>query len=172
MDIPSPELAAFRLHRHDVLNDLQLIRAYIQMGRPEQALGAVDHLADWLASLGIVQNMFGDLYNELFWLMATCAYVRIADGVQPLLSGAGRHLEEFKRVVVWLNQQAQMHGVKLFVVSGEIPNKPSEATGEWEPQSRLRVRGVGMGSLDWSDFTQAVEGLELIAFKIQFDERQ
>ncbi|MDQ0188328.1 Spo0B domain-containing protein [Alicyclobacillus cycloheptanicus] len=69
--------AAFRVHRHDVLNYLQLVRAYIQMNRPERALEAVTELTLWLQSLSAAQSAFETIAPPLLWTAAACSHVRL-----------------------------------------------------------------------------------------------
>jgi len=47
----------FRIHRHDVLNHLQLVQAYIQLQRLDEAMLSVSALAGWLNSISLWQQI-------------------------------------------------------------------------------------------------------------------
>ncbi|GMA52367.1 hypothetical protein GCM10025857_37240 [Alicyclobacillus contaminans] len=64
---------ALRRHRHDILNDLQLVKAYIQLGKPDRALGAVDKLVNWLQSLSSIHAITP---SPLLWTLVQCPAVR------------------------------------------------------------------------------------------------
>lgn len=68
---------AFRIHRHDVQNSLQLVRAYLQLDRPERALFAVMDLSNWLTSLSLVQSKFEFAPSQVLWTAAQCPHVRL-----------------------------------------------------------------------------------------------
>ncbi|WDL97001.1 Spo0B domain-containing protein [Alicyclobacillus sp. ALC3] len=68
---------AFRIHRHDVQNFLQLVRAYLQLDRPERALTTVMDLSDWLTSLSLVQSRFEFAPSIVLWTAAQCPHVRL-----------------------------------------------------------------------------------------------
>jgi hypothetical protein len=66
----------FRRHRHDVMNALQLVKAYVQLGKSEAAVQAVDDVAEWLHSLSAVQTAQDD--GQLLWTAATCPRLRLS----------------------------------------------------------------------------------------------
>lgn len=68
-------LEEFRQHRHDVLNQLQIVRALIQMNRAERAIAVIDRLAEWLQSLGRVQQALVPGAEPLVWTLARCPHV-------------------------------------------------------------------------------------------------
>ncbi|SIS63628.1 Spo0B domain-containing protein [Alicyclobacillus vulcanalis] len=70
-------LEAFRRHRHDVLNQLQIIRALVQMDRPDRALAAIDRLAEWLQSLGQAQQAVPSGAESMVWTLACCPHVMV-----------------------------------------------------------------------------------------------
>lgn len=74
---------AFRVHRHDVQNHLQLVKAYIQLNRPSDALSAVDRLAHWLTSLSLVQNHLGGESAAILWAAAQCPNIVIEQLMGP-----------------------------------------------------------------------------------------
>lgn len=119
--------AALRVHRHEILNGLQLVRAYIQLERPERALSAISDLSQWLQSLSLAQSAFEADAPELLWLAAECSRVRIAtveDGVHWTES-AVTLLADFWR---WLHEQAGAVGAgpfRLEIRGGEAVNRAS-----------------------------------------------
>ncbi len=68
---------AFRVHRHDVQNFLQLVRAYLQLDRPERALSTVMDLSNWLTSLSLVQSKWEFAPSIVLWTAAQCPHVRL-----------------------------------------------------------------------------------------------
>lgn len=79
MSMTNPETESiaeqFRQHRHDVLNELQLVRGYIQMGQTERALTIVDRAARWLQSLAMWQSNTGELGEQLMWVASICPHL-------------------------------------------------------------------------------------------------
>ncbi|WP_206831031.1 Spo0B domain-containing protein [Alicyclobacillus fructus] len=72
-------LEEFRRHRHDVLNQLQIVRALIQMNRTDRAIAALDRLAEWLQSLGRVQQVLPRTAEAMLWTLASCPHVWVDD---------------------------------------------------------------------------------------------
>ncbi|MFX4302660.1 Spo0B domain-containing protein [Alicyclobacillus tolerans] len=68
------KLSWFRGHRHEVLNKLQLIRAYMQMNRLESALEHIDQLSIWLRSLSELQN--SQIPGPVIEVFAECSYLQ------------------------------------------------------------------------------------------------
>lgn len=104
--------AAFRRHRHDVLNELQVLRAYLQMGQPDRAIGIVDRTAEWLQSLTRWQTDGGEHGVHLMWSAATCpniclCSIAIVDKFSP---GVAKELQD------WLNmsnEQLAQSGIRM-----------------------------------------------------------
>ena len=69
--------AAFRRHRHEVLNALQLIKGYIQLGHPDRALHSVDRLAVWLTGLSRWHTVC-PAQDSLLWQAAGQSSVALA----------------------------------------------------------------------------------------------
>jgi hypothetical protein len=74
-------LESLRRHRHDVLNGLQLVKAYLQLGKSDQALGALDRLAEWLQSIARIQAK-GHV-PELVRAAMECPHVRVQSLPEP-----------------------------------------------------------------------------------------
>ncbi len=67
---PWPEV--FRRHRHDVLNGLQLVQGYLQLGKPERALTALQEVSQWLLGVSLVQTRMKDGDHPFLFAVATC----------------------------------------------------------------------------------------------------
>lgn len=106
-------LSAFRHHRHDVVNFLQVMRAYTQLGKVEQALESLDLLAEWLKSLSVLQNSITSENANLVWHAATCPHVLL--GSAPNLS-LGPERTELMEIWSWLNASAEELGVRAFYI--------------------------------------------------------
>lgn len=108
---------AFRHHRHDVQNVLQLIKAYIQIGKPDRALSAVDQLAEWLNSLSIQQA--AHLPDGIFWALASSSHVRLVwecnEEVHPSV------VSDVCACVERLEQFASEHSVQTICVTVRHP---------------------------------------------------
>ncbi|WAH44266.1 Spo0B domain-containing protein [Alicyclobacillus fastidiosus] len=106
------EANAFRRHRHDVLNELQLIRGYLQLGQMERALGVVDRTAGWLQSLTNWQTSSDSVGEWLMWEAATCPNLLLQK-----INVTGEPGAEFlTRFAAWLrrvNDGAAQQGVRL-----------------------------------------------------------
>ncbi|GEO25818.1 hypothetical protein AAC03nite_16030 [Alicyclobacillus acidoterrestris] len=120
------EAISFRRHRHDVLNELQLIRGYLQLGKPERALAVVDRTATWLQSLTRWQSL-GDVGKKLVWEAATCPHLQLrqlhVDG--DLSDGV---LEPFCAWLHKLNDYAAEQGVHL-ELDGQLHPRGAEIRG-------------------------------------------
>ncbi|CAM3798254.1 Spo0B domain-containing protein [Alicyclobacillus pomorum] len=108
---------AFRRHRHDVMNSLQLVKAYIQMEKSDKALQAVNDLADWLKSLSLVQMRSTE--PQLLWTAAQCPRVRFAHVPEDVILRQGESAE-ICRLLEKLESLAAQYGqalVKLSIAS-------------------------------------------------------
>lgn len=84
--MPSSELVStngesFRRHRHDVLNALQLVRGYVQMGQTDKAIGVVDRTAAWLQSLSRWHVNGQADAEQLMWTASVCSNIILDDFV-------------------------------------------------------------------------------------------
>lgn len=104
-------LGAFRHHRHDVVNALQVIRAYIQLGRSDKAIQSVDELAAWMRSLAVWQECVKAEDEELVWNAAVCPNLQLVSAPRLRLSDTQRR--EVKAAWLWLNEFAQAKGTKF-----------------------------------------------------------
>jgi hypothetical protein len=68
----------FRKHRHDILNQLQLIRAYVQIGRQPDAIRIVDETARWLQSLTMWQTYCTENAERLVFAASNCPHLFLA----------------------------------------------------------------------------------------------
>jgi hypothetical protein len=85
----------FRLRRHDFLNQLQLMRAYLQMNKPAKALACID---DAIASLGAEQEISRLADRVMQGIMFHWYYDLIEAGVETqILTPAVFQEEEFWR---------------------------------------------------------------------------
>ncbi|MFD1675001.1 Spo0B domain-containing protein [Alicyclobacillus fodiniaquatilis] len=128
---------SFRRHRHDVLNQLQLVRAYLQMERTEDAITMIDQTAQWLQSLALWQINFGYFGERLMWVAATCPNVYLKDVASELeltdeclteLEAwlvAVQHLLAQQGGNVYLSISAQGKGFAILLDS-QAPNLPLE----------------------------------------------
>ncbi|TDY43370.1 sensor kinase SpoOB-type protein [Alicyclobacillus sacchari] len=105
---PSPA-AQFRTHRHDVLNELQLIRAYLQMERPAQAVAVVDRLSTWLQSLTTWQISAGAFGEQLMWTAAVCPHV-LLDSFTCQIPPVDDVVEQFCRWLKMWNDELSIRG--------------------------------------------------------------
>lgn len=105
---------AFHRHRHDVMNGLQLVKAYLQLHKPVEAMAAVDRLALWLHSLSELQAHLHEENLNLLWTAAQCPRVLIhsldvldlSDAVQLELSAC----------LLWLEEQANEQGIHVMKI--------------------------------------------------------
>lgn len=69
----------FRQHRHDVLNELQLVRGYVQLGYLDKAMNVMDRAAVWLQSLTKWQQVFENGHENVLFSAAVCPNILLAD---------------------------------------------------------------------------------------------
>lgn len=67
------------LHRHEVLNALQLIRAYGQLGKSEWQLVQVDRLAEWIHSLSLWNREWINDSKDCLRLVMTDRRILLSD---------------------------------------------------------------------------------------------
>lgn len=105
---------AFRRHRHDVMNGLQLVKAYMQLNRPGDAMEALNRLADWLSSLSAIQASITGLQACVLWAAAECPHVWLTSllGSPPSDVAA----EELSDCLRWLDEQANAQGIRVMRV--------------------------------------------------------
>lgn len=99
----------FRAHRHDVLNELQLIRAYLQMERPAQAVAVVDRLSTWLQSLTTWQINAGTFGEQLMWTAAVCPHV-LLESFACHKEPDDKAVEQFGKWLLTWNDELSIHG--------------------------------------------------------------
>lgn len=108
---------AFRKHRHDVMNGLQLVKAYMQLNKPVEAMSALDRLANWLRSLSVIQAQSMD--SNLLWAAAQCPHLCI-EGVQ-LSALTAPLLQELVACLGCLDACANEQGIRRMSIRlGEI----------------------------------------------------
>jgi hypothetical protein len=80
-------LGAFRKHRHDVLNELQLVQGYVQLQNYAGSLGAVHRLSTWLASLSELQAQLYEVESQILAVASGSPHVvfRSCARTRPLL---------------------------------------------------------------------------------------
>ncbi|WP_062308743.1 Spo0B domain-containing protein [Alicyclobacillus sendaiensis] len=132
-------LEAFRRHRHDVLNELQIIRALIQMNRSERAMAAIDRLAEWLQSLGRVQQAVFSSAEPLVWVLAGCPHVVVADIVVEH-APEGDAVEQWMAFLTELEAQLATEGRSLRV---KLRIGATTLRVEWDAPE--------LGMADWRD---------------------
>jgi hypothetical protein len=106
-------ISAFRHHRHDVLNGLQLIRGYVQLNRPDDAIRTIDRLAQWIQSLSVVQSL-ADGHSP--WFSAACQspHVRLTQCSLPHMERPEDDL--LAEIWAWLEEQMTMHQIHEILV--------------------------------------------------------
>ncbi|MCL6445361.1 MAG: Spo0B domain-containing protein [Alicyclobacillus sp.] len=107
-------LQAFRKHRHDVLNELQVVRGYLQLQRTEAALKVLDRIAGWFQSLTALQLAL-DVQNhpehaELVWCAAGLPHVQFRGASDDWLAGDAK-VPDLCRCWQWLEESAGMAGL-------------------------------------------------------------
>ncbi|MCL6548749.1 MAG: Spo0B domain-containing protein [Alicyclobacillus sp.] len=154
-------LQAFRIHRHDVLNGLQLIRGYIQLDRPAQAIASIDRLTAWLHSLGVWHAQVEQCGAHLLWTAARCPYVHLTEVIRPpawtdaLRAGTAE-------VWSWLNDVASRHGSAGLAIRLSGEPRADVAVPAAAGRERVRLELVqGEEVRGWwhtvTDFPAAVE---------------
>lgn len=110
---------AFRKHRHDVLNYMQLFKAYVQLGQPERALASVDQCANWLGSLSSLQTATTPLFDPLFWAATCCPHLTVRGHQlnEGLFSGSKSGVTQAADALVWLETAVSEHNMEGLTVT-------------------------------------------------------
>lgn len=107
---------AFRKHRHDVMNGLQLVKAYIQLNKSDEAVAAVNRLADWFQSLALVQASWQATWPELLWTAAQCPHLRITK-VSPGIPASPEDAAAMSDCLHWLEDAVSMAGLRTLQIA-------------------------------------------------------
>lgn len=75
----SADADVFRRHRHDVLNELQLVRGYLQMGQSDKAVAVIDRTAAWIQSLSRWQINGAVNGEQWMWGASICPNITLAE---------------------------------------------------------------------------------------------
>jgi hypothetical protein len=97
-------LESLRRHRHDVLNGLQLVKAYLQLGKADQSLSALNRLADWIQSISGIQSK--GHAPELVRTAMECPHVRVRTLPEPAFLTPAQ-VEEVCRLLAHSEQFAE-----------------------------------------------------------------
>ena len=110
-------LEALRTHRHDVLNALQLIRAYIQLQRPDAAVKVIDRTATWLQSFALWQSKIRTPHpEELLLVTSMCSRIWLAEsqtGMEVFPDETGAVIRTLQDLNEWATLNEQYFGISL-----------------------------------------------------------
>ena len=115
--------SAFQSHRHDIQNFLQLIKAYLQLGKPDRANMAVDECSDWLASLSTLQNVLSEAEEELFWTAVSCPHLRIS--IRDVRTSLPRNV--LCKSLLWLDERTVEQNRKYITVEISVCQQVEES---------------------------------------------
>ncbi|MCL6453168.1 MAG: Spo0B domain-containing protein [Alicyclobacillus sp.] len=123
-------LAALRKHRHDVLNELQLIKGNLQLNRVDRAMRVVNRCAEWLASVSELQASVPEAWQPLVWTAVGCPHLRVRFVRDTRRSAASP--EAFATSVVavaaaaleWLETAASEQNMERVTVSVRVAATP------------------------------------------------
>lgn len=122
--------SAFQSHRHDIQNYLQLIKAYLQLQKPDRVSIAIDECSDWLAALSALQNSLSETEYELFWTAVSCSHLRIR--IEDLQTSLARDM--LCDALVRLDEWTVEHNMKYITVEVSVIHTDDEALQE-EPRA-------------------------------------
>lgn len=119
--------ALLRLHRHDLLNGLQLVTGYLQLNKPERALRSVDRMAAWLRSISWIHAVTEDTaYDGWFKVSHTAPHVLLQERPSDLTYT--RTIDEsLSSAWQWLEEICALHGIMemgLVVVGKTMLGQP------------------------------------------------
>lgn len=66
-----------RAHRHDVMNHLQVCKGYLQLGKADRAMEALNRCAEWLQALSRWQEMVGDGDPQLLYAAYMAPHLQV-----------------------------------------------------------------------------------------------
>jgi hypothetical protein len=133
----------FRRHRHDILNGLQLVQGYLQMGRPQQALTALSQLTGWLRTVSLVQMQAGVAERAFLFTVSTCPAIEAVslDGLFPMTSDLCRQLCAVWRMLDQAVGESDVRRVRVRV--------RGDADGEHPCQTVSLELEAAPGVLEW-----------------------
>jgi hypothetical protein len=102
-------VSLFRKHRHDLLNQLQLIRAYVQIGRQSDAIRIVDETARWLQSLTKWQTHCKGHAERLVFVASNCPHL-ILTGFDESIELSTLYVTEMEHLLLTLEASAAEKG--------------------------------------------------------------
>ncbi|WP_258110812.1 Spo0B domain-containing protein [Alicyclobacillus sp. SP_1] len=110
------------LHRHEVLNALQLIRAYGQLGKTESQLAQVDRLAEWIHSLSLWNREWIKHSKHCLLLVMTDRRIHLSnvDTVDSMSAEDSRVLAAFLSGLTQLLSVIEWTSVHLAIVHRSV----------------------------------------------------
>ncbi len=138
MDWTEASLETFRYHRHDVQNALQLIRGYIQLNRPNQAIEVVDGLSSWLHSLTLISNL-GPEASPWVNAAAQCPHVVLTE----LSGGRSASLADYEALADswrWFDGAATEQAIRSAKASVHFFEESPTNTDAFTVDSRFMIR--------------------------------
>lgn len=138
---------AIREHRHELINVLQIVRAYVQLGKPVQALNHLDDLADWLQSLTICQSGLG-LSGESV-LFQSARYPRLRWRKWNTGSISSELAQELSLCVAWLGNRSILDDLRRVDLEAKVIH-PTECVEKDELCIHLEVRPIGDRAFRWT----------------------
>lgn len=136
---------AFQSHRHDLQNYLQLVKAYLQLGRPEKAMTAVDECAEWLGSLSRLQSRLTSHEQDVFWTAVACPHLRI--DIEQFLSH--RETESLCASLKWLEQLAVEHNIKYIRTAIALEQSEAGVAASQHPEKEVWQIEVDSWVFEW-----------------------
>lgn len=126
----------FRRHRHDILNELQLVRAYTQMEQYDKAIAVTDRVALWLQSLSTWQRIFEDSGRDVVFWAGACPNVLLSDATATAVPSEDVATE----LIEWLQMFQQ-----TLATAGRRCVLRMVVTGS---KCNIHLSGESLGSLD------------------------
>ncbi|WP_067932989.1 Spo0B domain-containing protein [Alicyclobacillus kakegawensis] len=119
----------FRQHRHDVLNGLQLVQGYLQLGKPDRALAALIELSGWLQGVSRAQSVAADSDWEFVFAVATCASLELAacERLFPMDEPLLRELSHLWRALQQSLASSSVPRLRVQVYGTAEPGVPSRS---------------------------------------------
>jgi hypothetical protein len=108
-------VAAFRRHRHDVLNELQLIRAYLQLGQTERAQSVLDRTAAWLQSLTKWNANLGPSGESLVWNASICPNIHLGNTLAYEGTPDPEIIQGISEWVTQANEMVSQNGIRIHI---------------------------------------------------------
>ncbi len=155
-------LQMLRMHRHDMLNGLQLVSGYLQLDKPERALQSLERMANWLRTVSWIQAAT-ESTEWTAWFQASHVTPHVLLRNRPEVTALSQQQDmSLAAAWRWLEEIAALHGILEIGLDAvgkteengsiiELTVDAGETVADWWSER------PGLATIKWSQIDRQVE---------------